>query len=383
MKKYAKLIGLAGLMLALCLLLTGCQQPPDETVNTMNMTGAEATASRFATLPPAESVTVTPDIDWSSIGIIDTNDTPQDSNPSGGNVWDNTGTDPMLPSGTQSPFETPNPESIVVVTDLPSDVPPTASPTPGPSATPKSLQIGFKDNDEVREMQKKLKELGYYKGSADGDFGPATEKAVKAFQKANGLTADGKAGQKTLAKLYGSGSKSSSSSKDTGSSSNAKISKNTYLESGKKGKDVKTLQNRLIELGWLSGSASGTYDSSTEAAVIAFQKKAKLWADGKAGPKTIDKLFSSNAPKSSKPANSDTLEKGSEGSEVKKLQQRLKDLGYLEGTADGKFGDATETAVINFQKNNGLTADGKAGTATLNKIYSDEAKKWYGDSQYD
>ena len=378
MKKYAKLIGLAGLMLALCLLLTGCQQPPDETVNTMNMTGAEATASRFATLPPAESVTVTPDIDWSSIGIIETNDTPQDSNPSNGNVWDNTGTDPMLPSGTQFPGETPNPAAIAVVTDLPSAVPPTASPTPGPPPPG-----GERRSTGAFQMQKKLKELGYYKGSADGDFGPATEKAVKAFQKANGLTADGKAGQKTLAKLYGSGSKSSSSSKDTGSSSNAKISKNTYLESGKKGKDVKTLQNRLIELGWLSGSASGTYDSSTEAAVIAFQKKAKLWADGKAGPKTIDKLFSSNAPKSSKPANSDTLEKGSEGSEVKKLQQRLKDLGYLEGTADGKFGDATETAVINFQKNNGLTADGKAGTATLNKIYSDEAKKWYGDSQYD
>ena len=292
MKKYAKLIGLAGLMLALCLLLTGCQQPPDETVNTMNMTGAEATASRFATLPPAESVTVTPDIDWSSIGIIDTNDTPQDSNPSGGNVWDNTGTDPMLPSGTQSPFETPNPESIVVVTDLPSDVPPTASPTPGPSATPKSLQIGFKDNDEVREMQKKLKELGYYKGSADGDFGPATEKAVMAFQKANGLTADGKAGSKTLAKLYGSNSKSSKEAKATTA---PKISKNTYLDSGKSGKDVKTLQNRLIELGWLSGSASGKFDDATEAAVIAFQKKAKLWADGKAGPKTLEKLFSEEA----------------------------------------------------------------------------------------
>ncbi len=68
---------------------------------------------------------------------------------------------------------------------------------------------------------------------------------------------------------------------------------------------------------------------------------------------------------------------------MKKMQKRLKDLGYLEDAADGKFGEATETAVINFQKNNGLTADGKAGTATLNKLYGDEARKWYGDSQYD
>ena len=62
--------------------------------------------------------------------------------------------------------------------------------------TPVFVCVDPSDRVEVREMQKKLKELGYYKGSADGDFGPATEKAVKAFQKANGLTADGKAGQK-------------------------------------------------------------------------------------------------------------------------------------------------------------------------------------------
>ena len=387
MKKYAKLIGLAGLLLVLCLLLAGCQQQPDETVNTM--TGAEVTASRFATLPPAETVTVTPDINWNvEDNTGDTQpDLPQGLTPvNGNNVWDNTGTDPMVPSTELPPSETVSPagfEPIAVFTSAP----PTPTPTPGPSPTPKSLQIGFKDSDEVREMQKKLKELGYYKGSADGDFGPATEKAVKAFQKANGLTADGKAGEKTLAKIYGSGksSKESGSAKEAKATTAPKISKKVYLESGKKGKDVKTLQNRLIELGWLSGSASGTYDDSTEAAVIAFQKKAKLWADGKAGPKTIEALFSSKAPKSSKPVSADgeTLEKGSEGSEVKKLQKRLKDLGYLDDTADGKFGDATEAAVIAFQKNNGLTADGKAGTATLNKLYGDEARKWYGDSQYD
>ena len=137
------------------------------------------------------------------------------------------------------------------------------------------------------------------------------------------------------------------------------------------------MQNRLIELGWLAGSASGTYDDATEAAVIAFQKKAKLWADGKAGPKTLEALYSSNAPSSSKPASGsgETLERGSKGSEVKKLQNRLKDLGYLDGSVDGDFGEKTEAAVIAFQENNGLTPDGKAGTATQNKIYNDAAKK--------
>lgn len=65
--------------------------------------------------------------------------------------------------------------------------------------------------DEVRKIQKKLKELGYYKGSVDGIYGSGTQKAVKAFQKNCGITADGIAGPKTL-KFLGLGSSSSSSS---------------------------------------------------------------------------------------------------------------------------------------------------------------------------
>lgn len=65
--------------------------------------------------------------------------------------------------------------------------------------------------DEVRKVQKKLKELGYYKGSIDGIYGTATKKAVTAFQKNCGITADGIAGAKTL-KFLGLGSSSSSTS---------------------------------------------------------------------------------------------------------------------------------------------------------------------------
>lgn len=51
---------------------------------------------------------------------------------------------------------------------------------------------------EVTRVQKKLKELGYYSGAADGIYGNATKAAVKAFQKNCGITADGVAGPKTL-----------------------------------------------------------------------------------------------------------------------------------------------------------------------------------------
>ena len=68
---------------------------------------------------------------------------------------------------------------------------------------------------EVRQIQTKLKQLGYYKGSVDGIYGTQTKNAVIAFQKNCGITADGIAGPKTLLYLgLGSGSSSGYSSND-------------------------------------------------------------------------------------------------------------------------------------------------------------------------
>ncbi len=55
--------------------------------------------------------------------------------------------------------------------------------------------------DTVKELQRRLKRWGYYSGSVDGVFGAATKKAVVAFQKKNGLTADGVVGKATFAAL--------------------------------------------------------------------------------------------------------------------------------------------------------------------------------------
>jgi len=65
--------------------------------------------------------------------------------------------------------------------------------------------------DAVKWVQKKLKNLGYYTGSIDGDYGNGTKSAVKAFQKRNGLTANGVANKKTIAKLGSSSAKEASS----------------------------------------------------------------------------------------------------------------------------------------------------------------------------
>lgn len=61
-------------------------------------------------------------------------------------------------------------------------------------------KVGSQGN-EVKAVQEKLKERGLYKGNIDGIFGSQTQKAVKAFQKQQGLTQDGIAGPATLKKL--------------------------------------------------------------------------------------------------------------------------------------------------------------------------------------
>ena len=58
-----------------------------------------------------------------------------------------------------------------------------------------------KIKNQVINLQKNLKKLGYDAGTADGIYGTKTKEAVKKFQKANGLTVDGIAGSKTLAKI--------------------------------------------------------------------------------------------------------------------------------------------------------------------------------------
>jgi N-acetylmuramoyl-L-alanine amidase len=62
------------------------------------------------------------------------------------------------------------------------------------------LKQGTKSG-EVKEVQRRLKQWGYYKGSVDGVFGAGTKKAVVAFQKKNGLTADGVVGMATYKAL--------------------------------------------------------------------------------------------------------------------------------------------------------------------------------------
>ncbi|MBR3325000.1 MAG: spore cortex-lytic enzyme [Clostridia bacterium] len=84
--------------------------------------------------------------------------------------------------------------------------------------------------DEVKQIQTKLKNWGYYNGSIDGVYGSGTLSAVKSFQKKNGLTVDGVAGTKTLQAMGIYSSSSSSSSSSSGSSNLNLISRFVHAE---------------------------------------------------------------------------------------------------------------------------------------------------------
>ena len=221
-----------------------------------------------------------------------------------------------------------------------------------------SLRMGD-SGSAVKDLQTKLKKLGYYDGTVDSTFGSGTYAAVKAFQKKYNLTADGVAGSETLKKLD-SAYKNADSDKDDGS-----------LRKGATGSAVKDLQTKLKKLGFYNASIDGDYGDTTVAAVKAFQKKYNLTADGVAGSETLKKLDSAykNAD-SNTSTDDDSLRKGATGTAVKTLQTNLKKLGFYTAYVDGSFGSTTESAVKAFQRKYGLTADGVAGSATLKKIES-------------
>ena len=176
---------------------------------------------------------------------------------------------------------------------------PVATETPTPETTGTTTAASenwptLRKNDSgenVAQLQEALIQLGYMTGKADGNYGASTVSAVKEFQKANGLTEDGTAGEETQKVLYSGKAKAKAKATATATpKATATPAPDNILKEGSKGSDVKALQNKLIELGYLSGKADGVYGSKTTEAVKAFQRASKLTADGVAGEKTISKL---------------------------------------------------------------------------------------------
>ena len=243
----------------------------------------------------------------------------------------------------------------------------------------KTLEFGSRGSD-VLALQKALQNLGFDPNGADGKFGRGTENAVKAYQSARGLKADGKAGTQTLTKLYAELENGSSGS--SGSASTPTTTNPNTLKYGDSGSRVTALHTNLKKLGYYTGTVDGRFGAGTQRAVISFQKASGLTADGLAGTRTLELLESKAAGSSSSSSSSSgsssgaltrTLRRGYTGEDVKKVQTRLKELGYYTGSIDGVYGTGSIAAVKAFQKAAGLTADGNAGAKTFEKLFASSA----------
>ncbi len=299
------------------------------------------------------------------------------------------------PTPTPDPSTTPDPNA-------------TPEPTLEPAPTPKTQVDGIADatvlsfvmssefptarvdlkygdkGEDVLRFQNRLSALGYLIGSPDGFYGAGTQLSVRLMQYYNSLERTGVA-DIALQKLVYSGQ--------------AKSPDHPMLQKGSSGEDVKLLQQRLHALGFMIGSPDGSYGAATERAIenlqayFQAQEREERFAEamasgtpaadikiddsqletvinGIADPILLDKFFADSFP-----AIPGAMASGATGEEVKRLQRRLFDLEYLYTSADGGYGPATTEAIKDFQKRNKLSQTGEANKSTLQKLFSESAKK--------
>ncbi len=242
------------------------------------------------------------------------------------------------------------------------------------------LQYGD-EGDDVLALQTRLQDLKYYSGKLSGKFRDGTRKAVETFQADFDLDQTGVADMRTLSILFSL--------------------THRPLRFGSSGDDVKQLQTQLTELGYYKGKISGNYLEATQKAVEQLQKKNKLEVNGIADADLQDMIFSkrvigkNDAPEetntpgpnlsnylvddnaatvaiSEEPVEfSKKLKSGSKGKLVKKMQQRLAELGYYEGPISGSFQKYTTRAVKALQTQNGIESNGVVDETTWNLIFND------------
>ena len=337
------------MLFAMLWVLGGCFVSPDPTLEPLEIGSNDVP---FGTLQPLPTAVLTPSPDPSP------SPTPDEWQNSDQSTWEDWSKD-VLPTATPRTAATAAPDAAswqTSTTDYNTGYP--------------VLRLGSTGTD-VSDLQTRLTELRYYSGVIDGRYSAETQQAVMEFQQKNGLTADGIAGRQTQDLLYSTGAQP----KVIAVSAENTDSGYLLLKEGASGIDVRKLQARLAELGYYSGGTDGIYGSSTTDAVKAFQRANGLSADGQAGAQTQSRLYSATAVYASSPvttANPDavrSLSLGMTGNDVYALQERLIALRYLNGVADGVFGEETQAAISAFQKNNGLTVDGTAGASTLKRLF--------------
>jgi N-acetylmuramoyl-L-alanine amidase len=141
----------------------------------------------------------------------------------------------------------------------------------------------------------------------------------------------------------------------------------TTLHRGNAGREVADVQQRLTRLGIADLTIDAVFGPRTEQAVRQFQRVRGLPADGVLSPETWRTLYEAGYTLGDRLIVRTRVPLS--GDDVVDLQRRLNQLGFDAGNEDGIFGEATQAAVEEFQRNTGLAVDGRVGPATIEQLH--------------
>lgn len=300
----------------------------------------------------------------------------------------------------------------------------------------------------VTWLQESLATLGYYEGEITGSYGSLTKEAVRLFQRGNNLSSDGVAGRNTIRAIAQAVEEKERREQEallwqeTGGLSGGAAQEDaqedqewiTTLSLGVENSAVRKLQENLTELGFYTGTVTGSFGRLTKEAVRLFQRAHDIPSDGVAGPITLAEIedemeelrraemeiaptptpVTTVAPATTlapitqatpdrynglvqliTPAPTATPIIGVNASvgflsierelklydtseDVRQLQIALNSLGYYSGSASGYFDLPTQAAVMGYQAAKSLAVTGMANKVTLITINDDIFRRLVG-----
>ena len=248
------------------------------------------------------------------------------------------------------------------------------------------LQLGA-SGSSVLALQMRLRELGFPISHITGYYDQETAAAVSAFFQVYGNAPNSVATASMQGELFTVDPRTYSGATLAPTQTQTPSGEQTLSE-GNIGSTVERIQQRLIELGYMQGVASGTFDAATTEAVKAFQHVVGVSEDGVVTYGLYTQLIASDAPAYGSPeaeairqGGYTLLQEGDSGEAVTRLQTRLVELGYANGTPNGRYASATVSAVRLFQRAAGQEETGVATAALQALLYSADAPAYTASTQ--
>lgn len=223
----------------------------------------------------------------------------------------------------------------------------------------------------VQALQQRLAELGYFSEGVSGIFDSQTEAAVRRFEQSYGTMQTGVATAELQQRLF------SADAPVYGSDAynKAVVAQYKVLERGDVGSSVYALQQRLKNLGYPLDELTGIFDNETANAVMLFYEEYGMTASDTATVALQKELYSDSArPYGEADLGSiDSSASSAVGASIADAQERLIELGYMDGAADGDFDQRTQIAVKLFEEACGQLPSGTLSSSLLKLLSSKHA----------